>query len=183
MALKEWAAVCRALESGRQIILLRKGGIHESAGEFELEHNQFLLFPTYIHQKLQMIKPLDRAGVEIKNTEPEAIHISSTAEVTDIRQLKERKQLDQLDREHIWLSPLLDMRWNYRPENPLYLLLLRVYRLAKPVNIPNTPAYAGCKSWVPLDVPISTAGAAPILSNADYQQRRDAVFSAGELAP
>ena len=26
VALKEWATVCRALETGRQMILLRKGG-------------------------------------------------------------------------------------------------------------------------------------------------------------
>jgi hypothetical protein len=28
-ALKEWAVVCKALEEGRQILLLRKGGIME----------------------------------------------------------------------------------------------------------------------------------------------------------
>jgi hypothetical protein len=52
IALKEWATLCRALETGRQIILLRKGGIYESAGEFEVEHRRFLLFPTYLHQNL-----------------------------------------------------------------------------------------------------------------------------------
>ena len=41
-ALKEWAAVCQALSTGRQIVLLRKGGIHEAAGEFELDHRQFV---------------------------------------------------------------------------------------------------------------------------------------------
>ena len=42
VALKEWASVCSALETGRQIILLRKGGIHESGGEFEVENRQFV---------------------------------------------------------------------------------------------------------------------------------------------
>ena len=46
VALKEWAPVCSALETGRQIILLRKGGIHESGGEFEVENRQFVLFMT-----------------------------------------------------------------------------------------------------------------------------------------
>src|SRR5437762_3589694 len=31
VALKEWASVCRALERGTQVILLRKGGIYETA--------------------------------------------------------------------------------------------------------------------------------------------------------
>ncbi|MFW6125399.1 MAG: DUF1802 family protein, partial [Pirellulales bacterium] len=51
IALKEWAAVCRALEEGRQTLLLRKGGIHEEGGRFELAHHQFWLFPTYEHQR------------------------------------------------------------------------------------------------------------------------------------
>src|SRR5687768_3845167 len=42
VALKEWATVCTALETGRQILLLRKGGIHETGGQFELEHSRFL---------------------------------------------------------------------------------------------------------------------------------------------
>ena len=39
-ALKEWAVVARALGSGRQTLLLRKGGIHERRGEFEVELDQ-----------------------------------------------------------------------------------------------------------------------------------------------
>ena len=55
VGLKEWAVVCGALASGRQMVLLRKGGIYEAAGEFEVEHREFLLFPTYLHQNPQMI--------------------------------------------------------------------------------------------------------------------------------
>ena len=46
-ALKEWAVVCRALEEGRQIVLLRKGGILEYRQSFKVKHDRFLLFPTY----------------------------------------------------------------------------------------------------------------------------------------
>ena len=56
IALKEWDTVCRALAAGRQILLLRKGGIYESAGGFEIENRQFLLFPTFLHQNPQMLK-------------------------------------------------------------------------------------------------------------------------------
>ena len=69
VALKEWATVCRALESGRQIILLRKGGIYEAAGEFEVEHREFLLFPTYVHQNLKMLKPSEHEGFEPRSEE------------------------------------------------------------------------------------------------------------------
>ena len=84
VALKEWAIVCRALEPGRQMLLLRKGGIYEAAGEFELENREFLLFPTYLHQNLKMLKPADHAGFEPRSAEPEQVSISAAGVVTDI---------------------------------------------------------------------------------------------------
>ena len=39
-ALKEWAVVCKALEEGRQILLLRKGGIMEYRQGFEVKHDE-----------------------------------------------------------------------------------------------------------------------------------------------
>jgi hypothetical protein len=172
VALKEWATVCRALESGRQILLLRKGGIYESAGEFEVEHREFLLFPTHLHQKLEMLKEAERAGFEPRAEEPAEITLSAAGVVTDIIQVKSRAQIDALDAEHIWAPPLIDMRFNYRPENPLYLMLVRAYRLHEPVTIANTPAYAGCKSWVPLDHEIATGDALPVLDDVRFEHHR-----------
>lgn len=178
IALKEWAVVCRALKTGRQIMLLRKGGIHESSAGFELEHMQFLLFPTYLHQNLQMLKPEAHAEFEAHTAEPATITLRSAAEVTDIIRLQRRDQMDALEAQHIWTRPLIDMRFNYRPENPLYLLLVRAYTLAHPTTIQNTPAYAGCKSWVPLDRSVSTAGATPALSDEQYDVRQRQFFAA-----
>src|SRR5690348_14361772 len=44
-ALKEWAAVIDAMERGRQVITLRKGGIREKA--FLVEAANFYLLPTF----------------------------------------------------------------------------------------------------------------------------------------
>jgi len=172
VALKEWATVCRALETGRQIVLLRKGGILEAIGGFELEHPQFLLFPTYLHQNLAMLKPDAHAGFEPHTAEPDRITLSAAGVVTDIVRLSSRAQMDVLDDEHVWTPPLIDMRFNYRPANPLYLLLVRAYRLPQPVTVENTPEYAGCKSWVPLERAMETAGATPVLDDAGYESRR-----------
>jgi hypothetical protein len=178
IALKEWACVCKALESGRQMILLRKGGIYEAAGEFELENPQFLLFPTYLHQNLNMLKPEAHEGFEAMGAEPSEVRITSAGVVSDIIQLKSRRQMDAIDDEHVWTKPLIDMRFNYRSENPLYLMLIRAYRLRQPITVANTPAHAGCKSWVPLDVPIATGDALPALDEAKYQTRRRKVINA-----
>jgi hypothetical protein len=176
IALKEWAVVCRALETGRQMLLLRKGGIYEAAGEFELENRRFVLFPTYLHQNLPMLKPEARAGFEPRGAEPERITLSAAGEVTDIIQLNSRAQMDVLDAEHVWAPPLIDMRFNYKPENPLYLLLVRAYRLATPTTVENTPAYAGCKSWVPLERAVETEGATPVVDDEMYSERRHRIL-------
>jgi hypothetical protein len=176
IALKEWATVCNALESGRQMILLRKGGIYEAAGEFELENQQFLLFPTYLHQNLNMLKPEAHAGFTAVSAEPGEVRISAAGVVTDVVQLCSREQMDRIDDEHVWTKPLIDMRFNYKPQNPLYLMLVRAYRLHRTVTVANTPAYAGCKSWVPLEEPIGTADAIPVMNDLKYEVRRKRIL-------
>jgi hypothetical protein len=178
VALKEWAVVCHALETGSQMILLRKGGIVEAIGGFELEHSRFLLFPTYLHQNISMLKPNAQAGITPASSEPEQIKIQSAAEVTDIVRLSSRAQMDALDAEHIWAPPLIDMRFNYRPKNPLYLLIVRAYRLAAPITIQNTPDYAGCKSWVPLAESISSDHAVPAIEEPLFSDRRERIIAA-----
>ncbi len=175
VALKEWDIVCRALGTGRQMILLRKGGISESIGGFEIEHRKFLLFPTFLHQNLAMLKPAEQAKMVSHSAEPDEILIQFVAEIVDILQLQSREQIDRLDKEHIWAPPLIDMRFNYKPKNPLYLLTVRAYKLASPVTLRNTPAYAGCKSWVPLENEVAI-DATPVMSDAAFEDRRTEIL-------
>ena len=51
-ALKEWATVEAALAEGPVVLLIRKGGISERRGDFQVEHREFWLFPTHYHQNL-----------------------------------------------------------------------------------------------------------------------------------
>jgi hypothetical protein len=177
VGLKEWASVCGALEHGRQILLLRKGGILEAIGGFEVENREFLLFPTYLHQNLAMLKPAAHGDFEALTEEPQQVRLSVAGVVTDIIPLKSRQQMDAIDDEHIWTPPLLDMRFSYRPANPLYLLLVRAYRLHEPQSVENTPAYAGCKSWVPMDKSIATGDATAVLDDVKYGFRRKGILS------
>ncbi len=168
--------MCAALESGRQMVLLRKGGIHDAGGVFEVENREFLLFPTYLHQKPELLKPDERAGFAARGAEPEEITLSSSAEVTDILCLHSRRQMDAIDDAHIWTPAMIDMRFNYKPKNPLYLLLLRVWRLSSSKTIPNTPEYEGCKSWVPLEASIDISGRRPALDDAVFATMREAIL-------
>ena len=53
-ALKEWAVTIAALAAGDQVLIVRKGGIGEK--RFELPHPRFYLFPTYAHQRPELLE-------------------------------------------------------------------------------------------------------------------------------
>jgi hypothetical protein len=165
VALKEWSVVCDALLAGQQAILLRKGGIYEAAGEFELEHSRFALFPTLLHQKAQSVKPAWRDAIKIVDREPEHINIRGWAEVFWIGRVPGRAAFDALDDLHLWDKPLIDMRFNYRPDYPLYVMVLRTFVLAQAMNLPLDDQYAGCKSWVPLRENISLSGSQAVMAD------------------
>lgn len=178
IALKEWSVLCDALAAGRQLMLLRKGGILDSAAGFEPEHPAFLLFPTFVHQNAAMLKPPFREGLIASATEPSTITLAVFATVHAIHKLTSRDQMYRLDDQHIWSPPLIDMRFNYRPKNPLYLLVLRAWRLRTPAVIDNSLTYAGCMSWVPLDLPIDCRSATPAVTDADFVTRAAAIAKA-----
>ena len=120
-----------------------QGGNPETEGKFEIEHREFLLFPTYLHQNIAMLKSTEHAEFSPAGAEPEQITISAGAAITDIIKMPSREVMDALDDLHIWTAPLIDMRFNYRPDRPLYLLLVRAYRLHQPISVANTAGVCG----------------------------------------
>ena len=176
VALKEWHAVTRALSHGRQCVLLRKGGIHETEGVFQTEHDRFALFPTWLHQNVDWIKPADRGDAVARTAEPDELTIEAWGEVTNVAVVPSRPAMDALGDEHIYLPPLIDMRFNYKPHNPLYLLIVRAWRLRSPITIANTPAYAGCRSWVPLDKSIDVSGSTAAIDDDAFARRQQHIL-------
>lgn len=153
-ALKEWAVVCKALEEGRQTILLRKGGIMEYRQGFEIKHDKFLLFPTFEHQSKDGLKPeyanaIDDVLSELPSNGTSKI--SLFAKVTDVKEITDRQVLGRLDRFHVWSDQYVNVRMDYNPKKPMSVLTLRVYKLESPINVEIKPEWAGCKSWIPME--------------------------------
>ena len=63
----------------------------------------------------------------------------------------------------------MQSRFEYRHPG-LYVLPARVYRVPKALELPETPEYAGCKSWVELEKPLPTDGAKPVLDDAAFNE-------------
>jgi hypothetical protein len=181
IAFKEWAVTCRALAEGTQIVLVRKGGIREEGREFRVEEPRFLLYPTYEHQRADLLQPPYRADLDaVLAATPAAgtVRLDHWAEVTDVYETLEAAAVEALAPYFIWTTTYAEERLRWKPKKPLYVLLLRVYRLAAANEVPVQPSYLGCKSWVELADPVSLEGMVPVLDDAAYGARRAAIQAA-----
>lgn len=170
-ALKEWAVICRALDLGKQSLLLRKGGIAEPSGSFRLEATRFWLFPTYVHQQETGVRPDARELLdESLSDRPPAgtVRLQSWAEVTGVYEVRHIVPAQLLAHLHLWTDEAVEKRYHYRQPG-LSVLTVRVWRVPQAHEVPDLPAYIGCKSWVPLDRELATDGSVPVLGDREYQ--------------
>jgi hypothetical protein len=177
-ALKEWAIAVDALEEGKTILLLRKGGIQEEGNRFKVAHHQVLLYPTYEHQQPDLLKPGYASGVKPvpSGWHPETILISAWAEITNILLVSDEPVVTALLPYHVWSEQFVSDRLKWKPRVPIYLLLLRTYRLAQSQSISYRLEYGGCRSWITLAAAVSLQGSIPVLSDAEYTQQVNAIY-------
>lgn len=184
-SLKEWAVAVDSLEQGKTIMLLRKGGIHEQDNRFKVTYPHVLLYPTYEHQQPHLLKPeyADKVEPVPSGWHPETIRIGSWAEITDILQVSDEQTVEQLLPYHIWNEKFVSDRLKWKPRQPLFILLLRTYKLPQPQIIPYSSEYGGCKSWLDLIEPISIKGKIPVLKDNEYSQRSNEIRHIVSLSP
>lgn len=191
IALKEWAIVCKALEDGKQMLLLRKGGIMEYRKGFEVKHNEFLLYPTFEHQSVESIKVeykeklkeiLEEQNKYYNNNNRKKIDkdnknfniathniIKLLAKVEDVIEISDKLILSELRDYHIWSDEYVTMRMNYNPSKPMSVLLLRIYKLRKPLIVDINDKWAGCKSWIDIETDKEFQNSHKLkMQNADY---------------
>ena len=151
--LKEWATVVKALEHGKQTVILRKGGILETASGFMVESKKFLLFPTWEHQEIKHVKTQYHDFLnETLNHKPKDGYniITSSAEVLDQRDISSNKIIDNLSSFHVWSDEYIKERINWMPEKPLKAIFLKVYTFPQ-IEIPLQTDFEGCKSCIELN--------------------------------
>ncbi len=178
LALKEWAIITKALDRGRQILLIRKGGIREQQKRFVIEGDQFLLYPSYEHQKPDLVKPEfhgELGSLLASHTDDGTLTIANLARVEDALELTEPEAVDALSPFYICTNDYAQYRLRWRPKQPLSVLLLRVYRLPEPRTLPVLERYGGCTSWVELEQAIDTTGAAPVLTDDQFNDSVEAI--------
>lgn len=176
-ALKEWASVIAAMLAGEQIVMLRKGGIGEK--HFDLPHREFLLLPTHVHQRPELLVPAarDTYTAELAVTEePDRVTLAAWCEVTAVHTVTEQRELDAIAPFHVLGPDYASLRLRWRPTHPLVVIVARVHRVEPPLPLDMTPGMRGCRSWVPVDYTLPAR--APVLGDAVFAAHAAAVAEA-----
>jgi hypothetical protein len=180
VALKEWSVVVEAVRQGVQLLLVRKGGIRDPKGAFVLEHREFLLYPTWEHQRPQCIRPEFRERFQQlfqAPPTPDRIRFEVYAGVALCQEVQDPAVFDRLQRYHIWTPDFFARRLEYRPGSAAQLLVIRAYRFPRPLEHPVRPGEAGCKSWVTLEEPVSLTGAEPVMDDRRFRAALEEIHS------
>ena len=185
IALKEWAITVDAMARGDQVLLLRKGGIHEDGKDFRVINREFLFYPTYLHQKENLIQPAYQPALRRmleQPQDPDKVSFGYWAKAEEVLEISDQKKVDDLEPHYIWTTAYAQSKLHWKPMLPLSVLLLRVYHLEQPVTVPYLPEYGGCTSWVEVLSDVNLGKMAPVLDDAEFQRRVDDIKGSLGLA-
>lgn len=166
-ALKEWAVTVEALLAGDTLMLIRKGGIRDAQGQFTIQARRVLLFPTYEHQRSDLLKPAFNP-VPVGPGAASPVTLTGWAEITHVVALESPAALERLYPWHMWNQAFIEQRLQWQPQRPLFVLLLRSHQLPQPVQIPQRPEYGGCRSWISLAEPVDIVASQPVVQTDAY---------------
>jgi hypothetical protein len=174
VALKEWATVLQALAHGEQLVLIRKGGLIEPGGGFDLRSKTFLFYPTFEHQAVNYLRAPYRRYFEeaAQGRAPEGqVRVEFCGLAVSSRQFRDPGIVERLSNFHIYNEAFVSQRLKWQPDQPLVIIVVRAFRLSALRTIPVIPRYTGCTSWVDLESPVSLSDAQPVLDDTAFEQR------------
>jgi hypothetical protein len=170
--------------------LLRKGGILEYKKGFEISQKIFLLYPTLEHQSKEYLQPnylqefesFFKGNDSVVQDKSNIIRI--LARIEAMQEFHDQVKLSKLEKYHIWNERYVNMRMRYNPKKPVSALLLRVYKLPEPISISVNPNWAGCKSWIDIELTKNNGNSydnidelldqcEPVIEEGDFQKIYD----------
>lgn len=154
-ALKEWQVVNDAILKKKQFILIRKGGILDTQYDFPPDKKWFFLFPTREHQKKEYVKNEFHylfSSVNLSDRELESEYrINVLCKLIKCVMVSRKEQLEILLPYVIYTMEFLNMRFNYRPKEPLCILFIAPEKLRNEISVIYDDYSRGCKSWIELN--------------------------------
>ena len=167
IAFKEWAVTVRALAEGEQLLTLRKGVLREPGKPFRLAHERFFLYPTFDNQSGDLVReshqpelrraleegvwsdgepPLHAFNAGVPIQQPDRVRIRAWAEVAGHFTITDPRCVDALSPFYVWTPSYAERRLGWRRQQPLHVLLLRTYRIPRPVTVKVKDEYAASQN-------------------------------------
>ena len=195
IAFKEWAVTVRALAEGEQLVTLRKGGIREPGRHFSLDHERFFLYPTFDHQRCDLVReshlpelrraleegvwpdgepPPHALTADGGIPQPDRVRIRAWAEVAASWTVTDQRMVDALAPFHVWTTDYAEKRLHWRRRHPLNVLLLRAYRIPRPVTVKVRDDYGGCRSFLEITRDLPFEGT-PVLSDEEFDRASEEI--------
>ena len=202
IAYREWAVTVRALAEGEQLITFRKGGLREPGRPFRLAHERFFLYPTFEQQSGDLVREshqpeLRRAleegvwsdGEPLPGAfaaggpmqQPDRVRIRAWAEVAGHFTVTDPRCVDALAPFYVWTTDYATRRLGWRRQQPLHVLLLRTYRIPRPVTVKVRDEYAGAQAWIELQRELPFEGT-PVLSDAEFERASEEIRAIADEA-
>ena len=178
---KEWQVVCDALASGRQSMLLRKGGIHEGRQGFSFAHESFFLFPTRFHVLADQVRE-GNVVVQPEWHPGDMIRITHHAEAVSAVTLTDWEKVAALEPFQIYSEQTVRDRFDWEGKGmasgSIHVAVVRIRELATPWEFPYEARYGGCRSWVNLpDAPENWKESSRLVLDSDLFASLESKFS------
>jgi hypothetical protein len=92
--------------------------------------------------------------------------------------------VDALSPFYVWTRDYAEKRLAWKRRHPLHVLVLRTYRIPRPVTVKVRDEYGGCRSWLELQRELPFEGT-PVLSDEEFDRATEEIASiaAGDAAP
>ena len=174
IALKEWASVIAAMLDGAQVVMLRKGGIGEK--RFDVPHREFLLLPTHVHQRPELLVPAARdayADLIGVTEEPDRVDLRAWCRAAALHEVTTQAELDALAPYHVLGPGYAGQRLRWRARHPLLAIVARVHRITPPIGLDMTGDMRGCRSWI--EVVHDLPGEDPVIDDDAFAAVMDGV--------
>ena len=96
------------------------------------------------------------------------------AEVAGAWTVTDRRAVDALSPFYVWTPDYAEKRLSWKRRHPLHVLLLRTYRIPRPVTVKVRDDHGGCRSWLEITRDLPFEGT-PVLSDEEFERASDEI--------
>ena len=198
IAFKEWAVTVRALAEGEQLLTLRKGGIREPEQALQARARPLLPLPDVrpsARRSGARVAParaapgtrggrVERRRAARAGAAPRRATLSSPTASGSAPGPKSpatsrsptRAASTRCRRSTCGRTDYAEKRLAWKRRHPLHVILLRTYRIPRPVTVKVSDEYGGCRSWLELTRELPFEGT-PVLSDDEFERASEEIES------